>query len=62
MVDGGGWEAAQFGRKSSEASRLLGIIPPGGQIPVLLLIRAFWRRVLAAEDDGGGVSARCSTE
>jgi hypothetical protein len=48
MVDGGGWEAAQFGRKSSEAARLLGIIPPGGQIPVLLLIRASWRRVLAA--------------
>jgi hypothetical protein len=44
VVDGGG--LALFGRRSSEAARLLGIISPGGQIPALLSVLGggrWWR-------------------
>ncbi|KAK1610153.1 hypothetical protein QYE76_033826 [Lolium multiflorum] len=53
VVDGGG--LALFGRRSSEAARLLGIISPGGQIPALLSVLGggrWWR------ETGGGRSAR----
>jgi hypothetical protein len=62
VVDGGGSTVALLGRRSSEAARLLGIISPGGQIPVLLSVGASWSWALAAGDRRQYKLINCSTK